>query len=112
MRGRLRLDPRGLPGLIQPAGLMDAMQRLTLMMAVMILGAPQIYSCHVGGDLRMSGISSLSDTKICPMKTLDEEIKSGTRGRPSGTEDWRPHIARQCSQSSLQCTARRVAREQ
>jgi hypothetical protein len=39
VRGQPRLDPRGLPGLILPAGPMDAMQRLALMMAVMILGA-------------------------------------------------------------------------
>jgi hypothetical protein len=56
VRGWPGLDPRGLPGLIQPAGPMDAMQRLALMMAVMILGAPQIYGCHVSGDLKMRGI--------------------------------------------------------
>jgi hypothetical protein len=52
VRGQPRLDPRGLPGLIQFTGLMDAMQRLALMMAVMILGAPQVYSCNIGAGSR------------------------------------------------------------
>jgi hypothetical protein len=50
--GQPCLDPRGLPGLIQFTGLMDAMQRLALMMAVMILGAPQVYSCNIGAGSR------------------------------------------------------------
>jgi hypothetical protein len=32
----------GMPGLLQPPGPMDPMQRLALMMAVMVLGVPQV----------------------------------------------------------------------
>ncbi len=41
-----RPDPRGMPGLLQPPGPADTMQRLALMMAVMVLGMPQVHSCH------------------------------------------------------------------
>jgi hypothetical protein len=46
-------------GLLQPAGPVDAMQNLTLMMAVMILGAPQVHSCNMGAGLRASWDTSL-----------------------------------------------------
>ncbi len=37
-RGQPPPNPRGMPGLLQPPGLVDPMQRLALMMAVMVLG--------------------------------------------------------------------------
>jgi hypothetical protein len=52
---------------------MDAMQRLALMMAVMILGAPQVYSCNAEMSLRTPGTTPLSDVEICPVVMLREE---------------------------------------
>jgi hypothetical protein len=83
VQGQRCLDPRGLPGLIQPARLMDAMQRLALMMAVMILEAPQVYSFNIGAGLRTQGITSLSDVEICPIVVPREEVKTGSGGEPS-----------------------------
>jgi hypothetical protein len=62
---------------------MDAMQRLALMMAVMILEAPQVYSCNIGEGLRTQGILSLSDVEICPIVVPSEEVKTGSGGEPS-----------------------------
>ncbi len=39
------LHPMGMPGLLQPPGPADPIQRLALMMALMVLGMPQVYSC-------------------------------------------------------------------
>ncbi|MFO0004676.1 MAG: hypothetical protein ACK559_26455, partial [bacterium] len=40
-QGPPRPNPGGMPGLLQPPGPMDPMQRLALMMAMMVLGMPQ-----------------------------------------------------------------------
>jgi hypothetical protein len=104
VRGQPCLDPRGLPGLIQPAGLMDAMQRLALMMAVMILGAPQVYSCNIGAGLRTQGITSLSDVEICPMVVPSEEVKTGSRGEPSKSGNWVRLQATHCQETQLVLT--------
>jgi hypothetical protein len=60
MQGQPRLEPRGMPGLLQPAEPADAMQRLALMMAVMILGVPQVYSCNARTGLGSPRDLSLS----------------------------------------------------
>jgi hypothetical protein len=46
--------PGGMPGLLQPPGPVDPMQRLALMMAVIVLGMPQVDSCHTTTGLEMS----------------------------------------------------------
>lgn len=43
------------------------------MMAVMILGAPQVYSCNAETSLRTPGTTPLSDVEICPVVMLREE---------------------------------------
>jgi hypothetical protein len=40
------LQPMGMPGLLQPPGSADPIQRLALMMALTVLGIPPVYSCH------------------------------------------------------------------
>jgi hypothetical protein len=66
---------------------MEAMQRLALMMAVMILGAPQVYGCHASGDLRVQGVFSLSDPAVCPMITPGKKVKTRMRGEPLDAGD-------------------------
>jgi hypothetical protein len=67
---------------------MDAMQRLALMMADMILGAPHVYSCNIGAGLRTQGITSLSDVEICPMVMSSKEVKTGSGEEPSESGNW------------------------
>jgi hypothetical protein len=39
-------DLRGMQGLMQPVMQMDGMQRLAMLMAMMVLGSPQVYGCQ------------------------------------------------------------------
>jgi hypothetical protein len=45
-QGPMLLQPMGMPGLLQPPGPADPVQRLALMMALMVLGMPPVYSCQ------------------------------------------------------------------
>jgi hypothetical protein len=96
-------NPEGMPGLLQPPGPIDPMQRLALMMAVMVLGMPQVYSCNIATGREMSRGMGMSEPRICP--------PVGTRGEngilavkePLGTEQWKklPAIHCMATQSSL-----------
>ncbi len=59
-------NPGGMPGLLQPPGPMDPMQRLALMMAVMLLGMPQVHSCHTTTGHEMSWGGSVLEPRISP----------------------------------------------
>jgi hypothetical protein len=65
-QGPVHPQPFGVPGLLQPPGPADPVQRLALMMALMVLGMPPVYSCHVptgcGSPLSMD----VSEPKVCP----------------------------------------------
>ena len=56
----------GMLGLLQPPGPKDPMQRLALMMAVMVLGMPQVYSCNIATGHEVSWGMSMSEPRICP----------------------------------------------
>ncbi len=45
-QGPMLLQPIGMTGLLQLPGPVDPVQRLVLMMALMVLGMPPVYSCH------------------------------------------------------------------
>jgi len=49
------------------------------MMAVMILGVPQVHSCNTGTGLRASWGMSLSDVEICLVIMPGEEARMGIR---------------------------------
>jgi hypothetical protein len=87
-QGQLRLDPRGMPGLLQPAVRMDTMQRLALMMAVMILGVPQVQGCNTGAGLRASWGVPLSDVEICPAVTPGREARMEVGENSPDPDDW------------------------
>jgi hypothetical protein len=42
----------GMKGLLQPAVQAEGMQRLAVMLALMVLGSPQVYRCHTREDRR------------------------------------------------------------
>jgi hypothetical protein len=50
------------------------MQRLALMMAVMVLGMPQVYSCNVATGREMSWGMGMSEPEICPPVGSGREI--------------------------------------
>jgi hypothetical protein len=54
---------------------MDPMQRLALMTAVMVLGMPQVHSCHTTTGPQMSWGGSMLEPRICP--PVATRIESG-----------------------------------
>ncbi len=74
--------------MLQPAGPVDTMQRLALMMAIMILGAPQVLSCNTGACLRAPWDVSLSDVEICLVDTPGEEARMGIGEDSPDPDDW------------------------
>ncbi len=100
--------------MIQPAVPMDAMQRLAFTMAMMILGAPQVYSCNTRTSLRTQGTTSLSDVEICPVVMPSEEAKMRFGEEPSDPGDWVRLLEvhyRQLSRSSHSYAARTATLE-
>jgi hypothetical protein len=59
-------QPVGMPGLLQPPGPADPVQRLALMMALMVLGMPPVYSCHVPSGCGLPSGVDMSEPRVCP----------------------------------------------
>jgi hypothetical protein len=60
------LQPMGMPGLLQPPGPADPVQRLALMMALMVLGMPPVHSCHTSTRFGLPLGADMSEPRICP----------------------------------------------
>jgi hypothetical protein len=65
-RGPVHPQPFGMPGLLQPPGPVDPVQRLALMMALMVLGMPPVYSCHIPTGCGLPSGSDMSELRVCP----------------------------------------------
>jgi hypothetical protein len=65
-QGPVYPQPFGMPGLLQPPGHEDPVQRLALMMALMVLGMPPVYSCHVPTGCGMPLGADMSEPRVCP----------------------------------------------
>jgi hypothetical protein len=96
MRGQLHPNPRGMPGLLLPAGPADTMQRLALMMAVMVLDMPQVYSCHTSAGPRMSWDETVSEVRVCPPVPPSDKIKMTTMEDRPDPDNWRKPSAVHC----------------
>ncbi len=68
------LNPMGMPGLLQPPGPVDPIQRLALMMAIMVLGMPQVHSCNTATGCEASWGMGTSEPRICPHQ--EERLES------------------------------------
>ncbi len=67
-------------------GQADPVQRLALMMAVMELGMPQVYSCHTSAGLEMPGGGDVTESRTCPLIMTEREGRNsavGEQDRPS-----------------------------
>jgi hypothetical protein len=102
-RGQPIPDPRRMPGLLQPPGPVDPMQRLALMMAVMVLGMPQVHSCHTGTRPEASWGERMSEVRICPPILLEDKMKVQMLGEWLDPDRWKqlPAVRCQASQSVL-----------
>jgi hypothetical protein len=82
---------------------MDPMQRLALIMAVMVLGMPQVYSCNIATGREVSWGMSMSESRICPpVGTGGDNGISAVKGQLD-TGQWKrlPAIHFMTTQSSL-----------
>jgi hypothetical protein len=82
------MDPRGLPGLMHPAIQVDRMQRLAIMMAMMVLGAPQVYGCCTSEASCVPRALLLPCLDMFPGVTPSKVIEVGSREMTSIMDDW------------------------
>ncbi len=92
-----------MPGLLQPPGPADPIQRLALMMALMVLGMPQVYSCHSTTGCGVPLDAGVSELRICPPIGSEREIGISAMKEELDTRQWRrlPTIHCMAMQSSL-----------
>ncbi len=97
------LNPGGIPGLLQPPGPMDPVQRLALMMAVMVLGMPQVHSCNIATGREVSWGMSMSEPRICPPVGTGRENEISAVEEQLDEKQWKrlPAIHCMATQSSL-----------
>jgi hypothetical protein len=89
-------NPGGMPGLLQPPGPMDPMQRLALMMAVMVLGMPQVHSCHTTTGHEMSWGGSMSEPMVCPLITTADGNGISSKEERQDPDHWKRLPAVHC----------------
>ncbi len=93
----------GTPGLLQPPGPIDPVQRLALMMAIMVLGMPQVYSCNIATGREASWGMGTSEPRICPPVGSGREIEISVVKEQLDMRQWErlPAIHCMAMQSSL-----------
>jgi hypothetical protein len=74
--------------LLQPPGPADPVQRLALMMALMVLGMPPAYSCHIpaGGGLPLG--ADMLEPRVCPLIGSGTEIGISAVKEELDTKQW------------------------
>jgi hypothetical protein len=79
------------------------MQRLALMMAVMVLGMPQVHNCHAGTNSGMLWNGAVSEARVCPPIVLRNGIEVSVMGEQLDPSHWRrlPAVRCQATQSVL-----------
>jgi hypothetical protein len=84
-RRQLLPDPGGIPGPLQPAGPVDPVQRLALMMAVMMLGMPPVHGYHASMEPGAWGDGGSMELGIHPLILAGESrgtLVTGERSNP------------------------------
>jgi hypothetical protein len=71
-------------------------QRLALMMAVMMLGMPQVYSCHTSAGARVLWDETVSEARVCPPVALGGEVGTTVVGDQPDPGDWKKLSAVHC----------------
>jgi hypothetical protein len=96
-------QPMGMRGLLQPPGPADPVQRLALMMALMVLGMPPVYSCHATTGCGLPLDTSMSEPRICPPVRSGKEVRISAVKEELDTRQWARLPAVHClaMQSSL-----------
>ncbi len=72
------------------------MQRLALIMAVMVLGMPQVHSCHTSTSSEMSWGKDMSEPWTCPPVVTGNEKGISAVGEQLDPNHWRKLLAVHC----------------
>jgi hypothetical protein len=86
----------GMPGLLQPPGPADPIQRLALMMAIMVLGMPQVYSCNITTGCEVSVGMDTSEPRICPPIGFGEGVGISATTEELDAREWKRLPAIHC----------------
>ncbi len=78
----------GVPGLLQPPGPVDPVQRLALMMVLMVLGMPPVLSCHTTIECGLPLDAGTSEPRICPPVGSGKEIGFSAVKEELDTRQW------------------------
>ncbi len=73
---------------MQPPGPADPVQRLALMMALMVLGMPPVYSCHTTTGCGLPLDAGMSEPRVCPPVGSGEEIEISAVKVELDTRQW------------------------
>jgi hypothetical protein len=105
-QGPMFLHPMGMPGLLQPPGPSDLVQRLALMMALMVLGMPPVYSCHITTGCGMPLDAGTSEPRVCPSFGSRGEIRISVTKEELDTRQCLRYTAWLCSHLYPSCVDR------
>jgi hypothetical protein len=86
----------GTQGLLQPPRPVDPMQRLALMMAVMVLGMPQVHNCHTSTSSEMLWSGEMLEPRTCPLIMSGSERGISAVGEQLDPNHWRKLPAVHC----------------
>ncbi len=78
----------GMPGLLQPPGPADPVQRLALMMALMVLGMPLVHSCHTSTGCGLPLDAGVSEPRIGPPVGSGKGIEISAVREELDTRQW------------------------
>ncbi len=89
--------------MLQPPGPVDPIQRLALIMALMVLGMPQVYSCNTATGCEALWGMDISEPRICPPVGSGRETGISATKEELDTRQWKrlPAIHCMAMQSSL-----------
>ncbi len=88
LQGPVHPQPFGMPGLLQPPGPADPVQRLALMMALMVLGMLPVYSCHVPTRCGLPLGADMSEPRVCPPIKSETGIGISAMKEELDTKQW------------------------
>jgi hypothetical protein len=76
------------------------------MMAIMVLGMPQVHGCHAGADPRMPWDRKMPEVEVCLPTMLEGRIGASAMGDQLDPRDWKrmPAVHCQATQSALTFT--------
>ncbi len=66
------------------------------MMAVMMLGMPQVYSCHTSAVTRVLRDERMSEARVCPPLALGGKVGTTVVGDQPDPGDWKKLLAVHC----------------